>query len=261
MQHDHISIVLCRPEGSVNIGAVCRAMKTMGLTKLKIVAPASEICRDEVKKWGLKAFDIFERALFYTTLADAVGESTLIAGVSRRQGKRRKHFYLLPDEFAKTAVAYGGGPVDIVFGNEQNGLNDEELTCCQHLLTIPSDENFPSLNLSHAVQIICYEIMRCEFVKPKRFHAVSASRLAALSRVAADSLSKLGFFVIAKETGYEESKNFWYTVLGRAGLTGSEEKFLYNFFNKIAHIDSSHYKAKEQTAELTAADAEKLNRG
>ncbi|MCL2520979.1 MAG: RNA methyltransferase [Spirochaetaceae bacterium] len=236
-----ISLVLCRPEGSINIGASCRAIKTMGFSNLKLVKPAP-INTDEVKQWSLTAFNIFEQAEYFDNLQQALAGSILAVGTCRRHGKHRKNHYLLPGELAALCSDYTEGEIAIVFGNERDGLSDDELALCHRLVTIPSSESYPSLNLSHAVQLICYELFKTKNITPKRFNLINHEKVAALSEHAITNLDKLAFFAISGATGKKEAAMFWHDILGRAGLTSREEHYLYNFFDKIANINTEHYK-------------------
>jgi tRNA/rRNA methyltransferase len=242
-----INIVLCRPEGSINIGAICRAIKSMGLTNLKLVSP-SVINIDEVKQFSLSSFDIYQKSITYSSLSHAVQNSNLVVGTCRRHGKHRKNHYLLPNELATLVAEYSdeNNNIDIVFGNEQNGLSDEELAFCHYLVTIPTSNAYPSLNLSHAVQIICYELFKSQSIIPKRYNVISHQKVDELSSNAVLSLNKLSFFAIGGDTARSEAKMFWHDILGRASLTSREELYLKRFFDKISNINSLHYQQNDK---------------
>ena len=161
MNLSNIIIVLCRPEESRNVGAVCRAMANNGLKTLRIVGKKSDFDEERVRILAIHAADIWERAEFFDSITEATKDCTLCAGTTRRRGKKRGKL-LLPEEFAALAseatgsASLPGGKVAAVFGNERTGLTEEEIDECTMGVTIPSDDGFPSLNLSHAVQIISY---------------------------------------------------------------------------------------------------------
>lgn len=171
----HVHIVLSHPSEPRNVGAVCRAIKNAGITRLTIVTD-SEIDLDAARPLAVDARDILDTARIVPDLPAALTGSTLIAGVTRRVGQRRKVVSFAPWQLARkaadlavpanndraagnsAAVKRGGATVSIVFGNEQSGLSDAELELCHMAVGIPSSPEFPSLNLSHAVQIIVYEL-------------------------------------------------------------------------------------------------------
>ncbi|MDA3958220.1 RNA methyltransferase, partial [Oceanispirochaeta sp.] len=147
---DRIIIVLCRPEGSLNIGAVCRSMENMGISRLSLIGDLSGIDHDQVKMMALHSLSIYEQAKRFATLEEALKGTVMAAGISRRLGKQRKRVTWLPEELASRASETDSGDVALVFGNEKNGLTDEEISACTEACAIPGNPQNPSLNLSHA---------------------------------------------------------------------------------------------------------------
>lgn len=84
---ENITIVLVRPEGQANIGAICRAMKAMGVHRLRIVDMQSPEDLTAIRTWSLSAFDIYENAQHFATLPQALADMTLVVATSRRLGK------------------------------------------------------------------------------------------------------------------------------------------------------------------------------
>lgn len=165
MNLDNIVIVLSRPEEPRNIGAACRAMANNGIHKLRIVGKKEEIDLDKVHVLAIHASYIFDNAEYFSSITEACFDCVCSCGTTRRRGKKRKGKLLLPEEFAKIANRISGtekkgGKVAVVFGNERTGLDDNEILECEMGVTIPSSEEFGSLNLSHAVQIMCYTLFR-----------------------------------------------------------------------------------------------------
>ena len=133
-------IVLVRPEGDANIGAVCRAMKSMGFFSLRLVLPdLREPDEEQVHTWALSAFDIFEKAARFESLGQALADRDLAAGFTRRTGARRKGRVAALEEFVPLAA---GRRYALVFGSESSGLTGEELEACSLAVTIPTDEAF-----------------------------------------------------------------------------------------------------------------------
>lgn len=150
-----IRIVLCRTWHPGNIGATARAMKTMGLSDLRLVAP-TRFPDPEADTLSAGATDILEQATITDTLAEALSGCHLAIGMSARP-RELSHPAIGPREAAAMAIAE---PRDIalVFGNETYGLSNEELMLCQQLVHIPANPAFSSLNLAAAVQIMAYEV-------------------------------------------------------------------------------------------------------
>jgi tRNA/rRNA methyltransferase len=229
-----IRIVLARPRDSKNIGAVCRAMKNMGLTNLYI-AGCESLDRDKAQVLALHAADVLEQAVLTETLEESLDGCSLVAGVTRRWGKHRKYLYLDPPQLSERLLSHQDGVAAIVFGNEVSGLSDAEMQKCHVAVTIPSSDDFPSLNLSHAVQVIAYEVYRTfRTASGRQFYTpVTGSPLDSLVDHIADSLLSLGFFRIVSPS---DMKRFWRDILVRASLSGREADRMRSIFTKIAGI-------------------------
>ena len=125
------------------------------------------------------------------------------------------------------------GRVAVVFGNERTGLTDEQLDMCTIGVTIPSSEDFGSLNLSHAVQIMCYHLFRCKKNGISGYTPLPLERLDKTVKTIADNLQKIGFF---KVTGRDDMEIFWRSVLARAALSESEAQYIEKTFCKMSGL-------------------------
>ena len=137
MTASDVRIVLVRPREDKNVGSVCRAMKTMGFRNLYIVRHDT-IDHDQAAVTAVHAADVLERAVYCETLREAVKDSVLVAGVSRRRGKWRKYFAVTPEQLAGRIASIRRGSCSIVFGNEATGLNAGDLRECHIAVRIPS---------------------------------------------------------------------------------------------------------------------------
>jgi len=153
-----IRITLVEPKGPFNIGSVARIMKNMGLYELALVKPA-DFQNDEAYKASVGARDILDNTLVFPNLEEAVKDSSLVVGTTRRAGKLRRLCCTVEELPERVFPAIGdGGRVSILFGREENGLLNRETDLCNILVSIPSSSSFPSLNLSHAVAVVCYKL-------------------------------------------------------------------------------------------------------
>ena len=154
----NISIVLIRPQVPGNIGSAARAMKNMGISRLKLVAPADPL-GPESRMMAVGAFDLVQRAEVFDTFEEAIADEQLVAGTTSVRGRRGKVRIEVPRILSPRLVeAAGSRRVAILFGPERSGLNEAELAVCQHLLSIPTVAEFPTLNLAQAVLVVCYEL-------------------------------------------------------------------------------------------------------
>lgn len=227
-----VHIVLCRPEGGGNVGSVCRAMKNMGLSKLTLVSPSPQLDYEHLKIMAVHAEEIFESAPVLENLSEALKDCVFSVGITRRRGNRRKSFSYLPEELAEKMASIKEGEVALVFGNEQNGLNDNELSCCSSASHIPSSPNHPSLNLSHAVQIMTYTLFRQGGLREQRFEPITEEEKSQLTEVLYQSLSKAG---VIKFPDTFDNRRFFSDLLGRATLSRGEAKHLEKLFQALRY--------------------------
>ena len=155
---NNIEIVLCNTSHPGNIGAAARAIKTMGVYNLALVAPRVAI-DDHALALASNAGDVVQNAQIHPDLSSAIAASHLVIALTGRKREFNQHLQtpkeILPEIFATIAA---GHKVSIVFGNEQSGLSIEQLEQCNRRVTIAGNPAYFSLNLAQAVQIIAYEI-------------------------------------------------------------------------------------------------------
>jgi tRNA/rRNA methyltransferase len=149
-----IRFVLCRPQHPGNIGAAARAIKTMGFSDLRLVAP-ERYPAPEAQWMATNAGDVLENAKVQS-LSESIGDCLLTFAMSARG--REWSPQVLDVRTAATRAREVAGDVAFVFGNEQAGLTNDELFACQNLVHIPASKEFSSLNLAQAVQVVAYEL-------------------------------------------------------------------------------------------------------
>lgn len=241
MNTENIVIVLDHPDESRNVGAACRAMANSDIKTLRIVGKKEHYDIEKVHVLAIHAAYIFDNAEFYDSITDATADCVMSAGTTRRRGQKRKGKLLFPEEFAEKAgqitgdekEKIQGGKVAIVFGNERSGLSDEQLAECTMGVTIPTSDDFGSLNLSHAVQILCYHMFRENHKSQAGYTPLSLNRLDQTVNIITDDLQKIGFFKI---TGRPDMESFWKSILSRAALSEGEAQYLEKIFNKAAGL-------------------------
>ncbi|MDR2758021.1 MAG: TrmJ/YjtD family RNA methyltransferase [Spirochaetaceae bacterium] len=227
--------ILCRPSEPGNTGAVCRVLKNMGLSRLRLVAPAP-MDDGVVRARAVHAGDVWEQARVFDSLESAAADCSLVIGTTRRRGRRRKSITMTPRE-AAAYLRERPGPAALVFGNERTGLEDRELRFCNLASHIPADGAFPSLNLSHAVQIYAYELFTAlgsARDEPKgRWAPLDQTGINTLVHSVSASLESLGFY---KHPGREDQEQFFRDIFSRAALNAGEARYLENIFAKTARL-------------------------
>ncbi len=230
---DRIEIVLVDTQDGANIGSVCRAMKTMGLTKLTIVG-GRVYDEDRVRTLALHAADIWENAKRCSTLEEALSSSIFTVGATRRRGKFRKMSSYSPEQLSDKIKSLPEGRVSIVFGREADGLRDDEVNMCAAICTIPTSPLFPSLNLSQAVQIICYALFTGGMEYRTGLVAVTKERIDRAVDSMSANLEEIGYYKWDEEKKWTEQ--FLSDLIERAALSESELQRLEKLFRKTESI-------------------------
>lgn len=154
-----VSIILVEPKFSKNIGSVARAMGNFGFNDLRLVKPRDfDLLAAQVTAcW---ASDILEAVQVYPDLHSAVSDLVDVIGFSSSYGKNRTAHCTLQEFVARSGTTCTTGKRGLVFGPEDTGLRNEHVSICRTLVRIPSNAHNPSFNLSQAVLLALYEIMR-----------------------------------------------------------------------------------------------------
>jgi tRNA (cytidine32/uridine32-2'-O)-methyltransferase len=154
---DSIAIVLVGTQHPGNIGSTARAMKTMGLNDLRLVAP-EKYPDIQANAMAAGADDVLENAKVYERLEDAIADCRLVLGCTARRRGVPLPEYPPRDAAALLLEGARSAPVALLFGRERTGLTNEELQRCQAAVHVPANPEYSSLNLAQAVQVLSYEL-------------------------------------------------------------------------------------------------------
>ncbi|MBX9849705.1 MAG: RNA methyltransferase, partial [Rhodocyclaceae bacterium] len=157
-----IRIVLSRTSHPGNIGAAARAMKTMGLSNLYLVAP-KHLPEEQAIAMASGADDVLASAIVVPTLEDALEGTVLAVAMTARRRDLSAPIVWLRDAAIEAVATTAHGEVALVFGNETAGLTNQETDLCQRLAMIPAHADYSSLNLAAAVQVASYELRLAGF--------------------------------------------------------------------------------------------------
>ena len=151
--------ILVNPQLGENIGACARALKNFGFSNLNIVAPRDPWPNTKARMTSVGAYNIIQKAKIYKNVPDAVKKFDLIfASTARKRDVNKKHISIF--NFVKLISKHKKSNIGIMFGPEASGLSNHDLSLSNFIIQIPSSKKLTSLNLSHAVIIICYEIYK-----------------------------------------------------------------------------------------------------
>ncbi|MDA1000401.1 MAG: RNA methyltransferase [bacterium] len=152
------AVILVRPKGAGNVGAIARAMAHFGLSDLRLVAPRCTAKSIEARSMAMSAKDILYAATHHATLADATRDCGRLIGASRRLGRRRKPTTDVREDAALLLRRAAQTRTALIFGSEDKGLETSELNLCQEHLVLPAEPEGESFNLSQAVMITLWEL-------------------------------------------------------------------------------------------------------
>jgi TrmH family RNA methyltransferase len=157
-QHLAPAIVLVRPQEEGNIGATARAMANMGLERLILVQPVAGIGRT-ARAFAVGAQEVLDGAEVAPSLAEALGPYRCVVGTTSTRSRQLDVTLVSPRELPTRLLENPPAtPTALVFGPEASGLNNEELSLCGLLVTVPCASRQPTLNLGQAVLVLAYEL-------------------------------------------------------------------------------------------------------
>ena len=151
--------ILVKPQLGENIGACARSIKNFGFNKLNIVSPKFSFPNHKAKTTSVGAFNIIDKAKIFHNTPDALGEFDIVISLSARRRDINKRHISIKD-FLNILKRKNNTKFGLMFGPEASGLSNKDLSLSNFILTIPTSQKFKSINLSHSVTIICYEIFK-----------------------------------------------------------------------------------------------------
>ena len=191
--------VLIRPQLGENIGACARSMKNFGFKKLILVTPKFPFPNHKTKVTSVGAYDIIENTKLFKTTEEAVSEFDMVISLSaRKRDINKKHITMY--DFKKILSKRNKSNIGIMFGPESSGLSNKDLSLSNFILQIPTVKNFKSLNLSHSVTLICYEIFKNLNLeklnkKAKNLKISSKSKVSSVVKYLINLLERKKFFL------------------------------------------------------------------
>jgi tRNA/rRNA methyltransferase len=191
---DRVVVVLVSTRNPLNIGAAARAMSNFGLGELRLVNPYEPSFREARSAVG--AAELLKRANLYSSVAEAVGDCTLVVATTAGRD-REPQLELRPLEEAgrKIRGAAKKGRVAILFGSEKRGLSNDDFTHCHWLMRIPTRDEHSSMNLGQAVAVCLYELIRDgkAVLGTSRRESATAEQVELLSEVLFETLGASGY--------------------------------------------------------------------
>lgn len=248
---DRVRVVLCRTSHPGNIGAAARAMKTMGLSRLCLVAPLCAVDEVAVAR-AAGADDVLVGATVVSSLPEALAGCVFAIALSARLRDLGPQATVAREAAAPLLARTADGDVALVFGNETSGLTNEELQCCQQAVTIPSNADYSSLNLAAAVQVMAYELRMAAWADRPPLPATLATPFASVPA----TIDEIEHFYVHLEralvhTGFHDPARprrlmpKLRRLFGRAGLEKDEINILRGILDSIERPTGPKHGARE----------------
>ena len=159
--------ILVNPQLGENIGSCARALKNFGFSDLNIVKPRDGWPNTKARMTSVGAYDLIKSAKLFDTVDQAVKKFDIVLATSaRRRDIQKKHISL--SNFSIFLKKYNKANIGIMFGPEASGLSNHDLSLANFIIQVPTANKLTSLNLSHAVIVVCYEIFKSAYLKKEK---------------------------------------------------------------------------------------------
>jgi tRNA/rRNA methyltransferase len=155
----NLKLILVEPNGPLNVGSIARLCSNFEVDELRIVSPKCDIFSLEAKKMALKGQTFLEQCKIFDNLEKAIFDCDLVLATCGRTDVSKDSFFESSEDIFNWTNSFEKiNNLAIIFGREDRGLSNNELLLANRTFNIPTSQNNPSLNLSHAVSIVLYEL-------------------------------------------------------------------------------------------------------
>ena len=195
--------ILVKPQLGENIGACARSLKNFGFSKLNIVSPKQTWPNKKAKDTSVGAYNIIQKAKIFKSTHDAISDFDIVISLSaRKRDINKKHISI--NQFLNIIKLKKNIKFAFMFGPEASGLSNDDLSLSNYVLQIPTSKKFKSLNLSHSLTVICYELFKLINLKKfdkegKSLKISSKNKISSLVFHLENLLDKKDFFVPAEK--------------------------------------------------------------
>ena len=227
--------ILVNPQLGENIGSCERALKNFGFSDLNIVKPRDGWPNTKARMTSVGAYDLIKSAKLFNTVDQAVKKFDIVLATSaRRRDIQKKHISL--SNFSNFLKKYNKTNVGIMFGPEASGLSNHDLSLANFIIQVPTANKLTSLNLSHAVIVVCYEIFKSVYLKKDK-------KIKILNKLA--SKKSIQNMIIFLEKLLDQKKFFKplekkksmilniNNIFGRLELSDKEMRILFSIFSAL----------------------------
>ena len=230
-----IGFILVKPQLPENIGFCARGLKNFGFKNLDLVNPKEEWPNKKAIATSVGAKDILRKTKVFNNIKNAINKYDIVyASSARKRDINKKHLSF--NQFIKNINSNKKKRIGIIFGPESSGLSNDDISYSNYIFKIPVYKNFESINLSHSVILICYELFKnfrpIYFKKEKKLvDIVNKKKLNTFLNFVQNRLEKKDFFSPKekKKTMLINLRN----IFGRTQLSNKELRILSSVFSKL----------------------------
>ena len=232
---NRFGFLLVKPQLPENIGFCARGLKNFGFKNLDLVNPKEIWPNKKAIVTSVGAKDILKKTRVYSNIKDAINKYDIVyASSARSRDINKKHLSF--NQFIKSIKNNKKKKIGIIFGPEASGLSNEDIACSNYIFKIPVNKNFQSINLSHSVTLVCFEIFKIlktsYFKKDKKLtDIIDKNKLNTFVNFIENRLEKKGF------CSPNEKKKIMLinlrNIFGRLELSNKELRILSSVFSKL----------------------------
>ena len=227
--------ILVNPQLGENIGSCARALKNFGFSDLNVVKPRDGWPNTKARMTSVGAYDLIKSAKLFDTVDQAVKKFDIVLATSARRRDIQKEHISLSD-FNNFLKKYNKANIGIMFGPEASGLSNHDLSLANFIIQVPTANKLTSLNLSHAVIVVCYEIFKSTYLKKEK-------KVKILNKLA--SKKSIQNMIIFLEKLLDQKKFFKppekkksmilniNNIFGRLELSDKEMRILFSIFSAL----------------------------
>ena len=232
----NLKVVLVEPSGSLNVGSIARLCSNFEVNELRIVSPKCEVFSLEAKKMALKGQSYIDKCKFFNSIEQAIFDCDLVLATCGRIDLSKDIKCESPEIISKWISSFKEiNNLAILFGREDRGLTNRELFFAHKIINIQTSQNHPSLNLSHAVAIILYELNKYSINNLKKdkkvFNLASSKQMNAFFIDLEELLLKTGYLL--EHTSFSKITKFKKFVL-KAKISSYEINVLRGIVHQIS---------------------------
>jgi len=222
-----LRIILVEPEYEINLGYAARVLANFGFKELYIVKPKVKIGFN-ARMFSKRAYPILKSAKIVKTLSEATRDCDFLVGTTGvvGRGKNILRNPLTPSNFAKKIESLDG-KIALLFGREGTGLTKKEIEKCDFLVTIPASDEYPVLNVSHAMGIVLYELFNLE--RKKLIKGASRKEKERLL----ETFNEIVDYFAERLRNPEKIKLAFKRVIGRSLISDIESRAMLSVFERM----------------------------